>query len=61
MNKHEATGFSTGAVRKCRLHPHPHTSREYNDCGDFQKAMKAWLTKIIIDKIEDRIHPVHGA
>jgi hypothetical protein len=61
MNEHEAVGFSTGTVRKCRLHAHPYTSREYNDCGDIQKDMAAWLTKNIINKIEDIIHPVHGA
>ena len=60
---HDAPGFHTNEQRKCRLHRHdpPHKSRHFNNCGKFKDQMKKWLATHVINKIDDIIHPEHGA
>ena len=65
-NTHEGSGFYTGKPRKCRLHDHTtadgkaYAASQSNDCGDFNQRMEEWLTKEIIEQIDDVVHPVNG-
>eukprot|EP00964_Phaeocystis_antarctica_P064071 scaffold38504_cov111-Phaeocystis_antarctica.AAC.5 len=64
-NVHDGDGFSSGEPLRCRLHAHdnaaPYTSRQYNDCADFQRELKAYLQSDVLDKLEQIIHPTLGA
>ena len=61
-NVHDGLGFHTGLTRVCRLHERDaYTSRQYNDCTDFDLEMKEWLSKNVIEVIHDIIHEKLGA
>ena len=65
-NIHDGPGFSTGKRRVCRLHDatkadgSTYTSRQFNDCGDFNRKMQSWLTTNLLDGIGDKLHPEEG-
>ena len=53
-NVHDGPGFHTGSQRVCRNHPaqrngEPYESSQWNDCGDFNDNMKAWLKTNVIE------------
>jgi len=65
-NIHSGPGFFTGKLRTCRLHDlakadgTAYESSQYNDCADFNEEMQAWITKEVIERIDEVVHPCLG-
>ena len=67
MNVHDGPGFSTGERRVCRLHPLTkddgtlyYNSRQWNGCITFNRRMKQWLQKNVLDHLDEIVHPTRG-
>ena len=58
---HDGVGVFTGKQVTCRLHRLPHSSKVFNDCGDFNDRMAEYLKEKVINRLDDILVPDIGA